>query len=59
MEHYSGASNPVTVRRAGEQRRDSTAALSLWKERLDRADIARVRDGTAEVASAFYTDDDW
>ncbi|MET0802052.1 MAG: hypothetical protein ABWZ53_12910 [Actinomycetota bacterium] len=59
VEHYSGASNPVTVRRAGEQRRDSTAALSLWKERLDRADIARVRDGTAEVASAFYTDDDW
>ena len=59
VEHYSGASNPVTVRRVGEQRRDSKAALSLWKERLDTKDVARVRDGTAEVASAFYTDDDW
>lgn len=59
VEHYSGASNPVDVGRPGDQRRDSKAGLTLWKDRLSADQIARVRDGTAEVAAAFYADDEW
>ncbi len=59
VEHYSGASNPADVRRPGDQRRDSQAGLTLWKQRLSPVQIARVREGTAEVAATFYDDDDW
>ena len=59
VEHYSGASNPADVRSPGDQRRDSKAGVGLWKERLSPEQIARVREGTAEVASAFYADQEW
>ncbi|MGZ8630020.1 MAG: hypothetical protein ACXWZF_03510 [Actinomycetota bacterium] len=59
VEHYSGASNPADVRRPGDQRRDSRAGLTLWKQGLSPAQIARLRERTAEVSASFYDDDDW
>lgn len=40
-------------------RRDSRAARWTWRERLGPDDLARIREGTAEVAQAFYGDRDW
>jgi hypothetical protein len=40
-------------------RRDSKAARWTWRDRLTAEDRDRVRAGTAEVAEAFYGDEDW
>jgi hypothetical protein len=40
-------------------RRDSRAARWTWRDRLSPEDRDRVRAGTAEVAAAFYGDEDW
>ena len=40
-------------------RRDSRAARWTWRHRLTPQEIDRVREGTAEVAAAFYGDEDW
>jgi hypothetical protein len=40
-------------------RRDSRAARSTWRDRLSPEQVDRVREGTAEVAAAFYGAEDW
>ena len=40
-------------------RRDSRAARWTWLHRLTPGERERVREGTAEVAAAFYGDEDW
>ena len=40
-------------------RRDSKAARWTWANRLTQEEQERIREGTAEVASAFYGPDDW
>lgn len=40
-------------------RRDSRAARWTWLRRLTAEERARVREGTAEVATAFYDEGDW
>ncbi|MGH2766895.1 MAG: hypothetical protein ACRDKA_13450, partial [Actinomycetota bacterium] len=40
-------------------RRDSRSARWTWARRLTPDQLERVREGTAEVASAFYGDEDW
>jgi Sulfotransferase family len=40
-------------------RRDSRAARWTWARRLSPNQAARVREGTAQVASAWYGDEDW
>lgn len=40
-------------------RRDSRAARWTWARRLTAEELARVRAGTAEVAGAFYGQEDW
>jgi hypothetical protein len=39
--------------------RNSRDNIAYFKKRLDAAEIARVRDGAADVWPAFYGDDDW
>lgn len=39
--------------------RDSRAAMWTWRDRLDAADIERIRRGTADVSGRFYGDEDW
>jgi hypothetical protein len=57
----SSGENPVEapVRRTRDVRRNSSAAMWTWKDRLTPEEMERVREGTADVASALYTDDDW
>lgn len=40
-------------------RRDSRAARWTWARRLWPEEVERIRVGTADVASAFYGDEDW
>ena len=40
-------------------RRDSRAARWTWAQRLTSEERDRVREGTAEVAAAFYGPEDW
>ena len=53
-EHSEGTT--AETRRHGAVKRDSAATVDLWKSRLDPAEIDRIRDGTAEIASRFYPD---
>jgi hypothetical protein len=39
--------------------RDSRAARWTWTRRLPENERERIREGTAEVAKAFYGDEDW
>lgn len=40
-------------------RRDSRAARWTWRNRLSAEEQRRVREGTADVAGAFYSEEDW
>ena len=40
-------------------RRDSRAARWTWTKRLGPEEQERIREGTAEVAAAFYGEEDW
>jgi hypothetical protein len=44
---------------AHQLRLDSRANVWSWKGRLSPREVDRVRRGTADVAPAFYTDEDW
>lgn len=39
--------------------RNSRGAAMTWTQRLSPAEIQRIREGVAEVAAWFYTDEDW
>ena len=39
--------------------RDSMANIKSWKKRLSEEEIARIREGTRDVAPLFYSDADW
>lgn len=58
---YARAGNPSEVApwRRRAIRRDSRAAKATWRHRLTAQEIERVRAGTAEVATRFYSDADW
>ncbi len=58
----SAAESNRTEVDAGDWRfrsRNSRGAALTWVQRLTPAEIRRVRDGVGEVASWFYTDQDW
>lgn len=58
---YSGEQNRSEVARRdkGGVRRSSGEAMWTWRQRLTGDEIARVRDGTADVAAELYDDADW
>jgi Sulfotransferase family len=57
----SAESNPeeVPTWRHGTVRRASSAATRVWRTRLSAEDIARVREGTADVWPRYYDESDW
>ena len=59
IEASTSDTNPSESTRAGTVRRSSKAAAASWRTRLSAEEIHRIRTGTEEVASAFYSDDDW
>jgi hypothetical protein len=66
IDEFCGAGNPADVtgpsmvpQRASAIRRHSAANISNWKRRLPASDIARIRDGVADLSARFYDDEDW
>lgn len=61
VEKATGAGNvgevPATER--GGVHRHSAEAMWTWLERLTPNEVERVRDGTAQLASQLYSDNDW
>ena len=49
----------VASKDTGTVRRDSRAAATAWKHRLDADEFARVRDGVADIAPRFYEPHEW
>jgi hypothetical protein len=56
---HSAAGNPAELRRAHDVTLDSAANVASWKRRLEPAEVERIRAGVADVAPAFYPDEDW
>ena len=59
IEAHSSAENPTELREKHDVRLDSAASVESWRRRLEPAEIERIRVGVADVAPAFYSDEDW
>ena len=57
----SSSKGTVTVddQRPHVLQRDSMANIKAWKKRLSEEEVARIREGTRDVAPLFYSDADW
>jgi Sulfotransferase family len=56
---HSAEGNPTELRHRHDVRMDSRASVESWRRRLTPDEIERIRAGVADVAPAFYSDDDW
>jgi hypothetical protein len=56
---HSAEGNPAELRRTHDVTLDSAANVESWKRRLEPAEVERIRAGVADVAPAFYSDEDW
>jgi hypothetical protein len=59
IEGHTGEGNPTELREKHDVRLDSAASIESWRRRLEPAEIERIRAGVADVAPAFYSDEDW
>jgi hypothetical protein len=61
IEKHSSAANPTEApgNAAHHLKRNSRAAAWSWQHRLLPADLKRIRRGTEELASLFYSEADW
>lgn len=59
VHQHTRAGNPVEVHDPSDHTRDSRSAIGSWKRRLTPEQVARIREWTEPVASAFYGDDEW
>jgi hypothetical protein len=59
IEEYTGTTNPDELTSSHGIRLNSRTSLGSWRRRLTPEQIDRVHAGTADVAPAFYGDDDW
>ena len=55
----SGEHNPVEQQESNEFVRNSKENIHNWKRRLSKKEIAFVREKTHDVASSFYSEDEW
>ena len=56
---HSAEGNPSELREKHDVRLDSAASIASWRKRLSAEEVERIRAGTADVAPAYYSDDDW
>jgi hypothetical protein len=59
IQEHSAATNPVEADDPYSVRRNSQANIQHWRHRLTADEIARIRDRVGEVASDFYSDEEW
>ena len=55
----SNEGNPVERSHGDEFKRNSRELISTWKTRLNKNQIAKVRDKTQHIACQFYSDLEW
>lgn len=55
----SGSHNPSEQQADDEFRRDARKNIYNWRNRLDEDEIARIKNGTAEVSRRFYGSQEW
>jgi hypothetical protein len=58
IESHSEEGNPAELRKKHDVRLDSRASIDSWRRRLEPEEVARIRAGVADVAPAFYADED-
>ncbi len=59
IEAHSDSANPSELEKRHDVRLDSRGNVKSWQRRLSAEEIERIRAGVADVAPAFYSDDDW
>jgi hypothetical protein len=59
IERFSSGPEEVPPLMHRRVKRDSRAAARTWHHRLTAEERDRIREGTSEVAGAFYAEDDW
>jgi hypothetical protein len=59
IERFSTGPEEVPPLMHRRVKRDSRAAARTWQHRLTAEERDRIREGTSEVAGAFYADEDW
>jgi hypothetical protein len=59
IREHTSAKNPDRLREKHAVRLDSRASLSGWRRALSEEQVARIREGAADVWPAFYVDEDW
>ena len=57
----NGRSNPVEAPPGQLHclKRNSREVVKIWKYRLTRQEIVRIREATEELASVFYSPESW
>jgi hypothetical protein len=56
---HSDEGNPAELRRRHDVRMNSSSSVESWRRRLTDDEVERIRAGVADVAPAFYSDEDW
>ncbi len=59
IREHSSPANPADPAGQSSLKRDSRAGVESWKKRLSAAEIARIRQGVADISDVFYGPDDW
>jgi hypothetical protein len=60
VQKHSAESNPSEEPNLGSPlKRDSKATIWNWKRRLSKTEIYEIRTEVEDIASEFYSDDDW
>lgn len=61
VDDYSSERHPVErcVGVRDDSRRNSAGTVDIWRRRLSRAEVARIREGVGGVADLWYGERDW
>ncbi len=61
VESHSSPDNPAerSLERNEDSRRNSKQTIDIWKRRLSRQEMERIRDGVCSVSNQWYGDEDW
>lgn len=52
-------SSPTNHRKHNQLKRDSKSNVWSWQKRLTETEIIRIKEGTQDIAAAFYNAEDW
>ena len=61
IKKYSSTSNPSEVPKGivHQLMRNSKANIKNWKHRLKQSEVTKIKEGTKDISSLFYSEKDW